>query len=120
MSTLRMSSASHSLDHRVSPHEVRGRLEAEHLGGFADSIGRQVVSVARRQMGGAVAHTPDDALGQQAGQGSVNRGVRLAENERQFRRIDERRPAEGVENLSVREGHIRVPVSRCAVFGQLL
>ena len=60
-------------------------------------MGNVGVSLARRQMGGAVAHTPDDALGQQTGQGTVNRGVRLAENERQFRRIDERRPAEGVE-----------------------
>ena len=75
------------------------------LGGFADALGRQVVSLARRQLGGAVAHSPDDAFGHQAGQGSVDRGVRLTENECQLRRIDERRPADGVEQLSVREGH---------------
>ena len=44
-----------------------------------------------------MADTPGDAVGQQAGQGAVDRGVRLAEDERQLRRIDERRPAEGVE-----------------------
>ena len=30
----------------------------------------------------------------------VDRGVRFAEDERQLRRVDERRPAEGVEQLS--------------------
>ena len=44
-----------------------------------------------------MARAPDDALGQQVGQGSVDCGVRFAENERQLRRIDERRPAEGVK-----------------------
>ena len=32
------------------------------------------------QMGGAVAYTPDNTVSQQAGQSSVNRGVRLAED----------------------------------------
>ena len=50
-----------------------------------EAVGRQVVSLARRQVGGPVTHPPDDPVGQQAGQGSVNRGVRLAENERQLR-----------------------------------
>ena len=36
----------------------------------------------------------------------VDRGVGLADNERQLRRIDEGRPAEGVEQLSVGEGHV--------------
>ena len=36
----------------------------------------------------------------------VDRGVGLAENERQLRRIDEGRPAEGVEQLSFGEGHV--------------
>ena len=36
----------------------------------------------------------------------MNGRVRLAENESQFRRIDERRPAEGVEQLSFGEGHV--------------
>ena len=31
----------------------------------------------------------------------VDRGVGLADNERQLRRVDEGRPAEGVEQLSV-------------------
>ena len=44
-----------------------------------------------------MAHPPDDAGGQQVGQGSVNRGVRLAQDACQLRRIDERRPAEEVE-----------------------
>ena len=34
----------------------------------------------------------------------------------QFRRIDIRHPAGGVQQLSVREGHIRVLVPRCVVF----
>ena len=36
----------------------------------------------------------------------VDRGVGLAENERQLRRIDERRPAEGVEQLSFGGRHV--------------
>ena len=40
-------------------------------------------------------------FGQQVCQDAVDRGVRLVENERQLRRVDERRPAEGVEQLSV-------------------
>ena len=51
-------------------------------------------------------HPSDDAGRQRAGQGSVYRGVRLAENERQLRRIDEGRSAKRVEQLSVREGHV--------------
>ena len=52
-----------------------------------------------------MAHPPDDAIGQQVGQGAVDRRVRLAEDARQLRRIDERRPAEGVEQLSIGETH---------------
>ena len=76
---------------------------------MSDALGRQVVSLARRQVGGAVAHAPDNAVGQQVGQGSVDGRVRLAQDARQFRRVDERHPAEGVEEverLSVGEGHI--------------
>ena len=40
---------------------------------------------------------PDDALGQQVGQVAVDSRVRLAEDARQLRRIDEGRPAEGIE-----------------------
>ena len=40
--------------HGVSPHEVRGDVESEHPGGFADAAGRQVASLARRQVGGPV------------------------------------------------------------------
>ena len=65
-----------------------------------------MVSLARRQVGGAVAHPPDYAFGQQVSQDAVGRSVRLAENERHLRRIDEGRPAEGVEQLSVEEGHV--------------
>ena len=50
-------------------------------------------------------YAPDDALGNQIGQDSVDRGVRLAEDERQLRRIDERRPAEGGKQLSIGECH---------------
>ena len=56
--------------------------------------------------GGAVAYPPDDALGQLVGQGSVDCGVRLAEDARQLRRIDEGRPAEGVEQLSFGDRHV--------------
>ena len=55
--------------HRVGPHEIRGSPKAKEPGRLAEAIGRQVVSMARRQLGGAVAHPPDDAVGQQAGQG---------------------------------------------------
>ena len=55
-------------------------------------------------------HPPDDTVGQQIGQGSVNRRVGLAEDARQLRRVDKRHPAEGVEQLSIREGHVsRLP-----------
>ena len=50
---------------------------------------------------GAVARPAHEAFGQQVCQDAVDRGVRLVENERQLRRVDERRPAEGVEQLSV-------------------
>ena len=64
-----------------------------------------MIPLARRQMGGAVASPPHDASGQKAGQSAVDRGVGLAENERQLRRIDEGRPAEGVEQLSFGDRH---------------
>ena len=51
-------------------------------------------------------HSPDDAVGQQAGQGAVNGCVGLAEDGRQFRRINERHLAEGVQDLSSGEGHV--------------
>ena len=63
--------------------------------------GRHVAPLARRQVGGAVARPPREAFGQQVCQDAVDRGVRFVENERQLRRVDERRPAEGVEQLSV-------------------
>ena len=53
-----------------------------------------------------MAHPPADAFGQQVGQGAVDGRVRLAENERQLRRIDEGRPAEGVEQLSFGDRHV--------------
>ena len=45
----------------------------------------------------------------------MNRRVGLPEDARQLRRSDERRPAEGVEQVSVGEGHVsRLPESgRC-------
>ena len=36
----------------------------------------------------------------------VDRGVGLADNERQLRRVDEGRPAEGVEQLSFGDRHV--------------
>ena len=83
--------------HRVGPNEVRGRREAEEPGGLSDAVGRQEVSLARRQVGGAVADPPGVAVGQQVGQCSVDGRVRLAEDACQLRRVDERRPAEGVK-----------------------
>ena len=52
-----------------------------------------------------MAHPPHGAVCQQVGQVSVDRGVGLAENERQLRRVDEGRPAEGVEQLPVIQRH---------------
>ena len=66
--------------HGVGAHEVRGRPEAEQLRSLSDALGRQVVSLTRRQVGGAVAHPPDDDGGQQAGQGAVNRRVWLPQD----------------------------------------
>ena len=73
---------------------------------FADATGRQVVPLAGRQMYCAVARLPGDAVRQKVGQGAVDGRVRLAEDERQIRRIDEGRPAESVEQLSVGERHV--------------
>ena len=42
-----------------------------------------------------------DSVGQQARQGAVDRGVGLAEDACQLHRIDERHPAEEVEQPSV-------------------
>ena len=39
-------------EHGVGPHEVRGRPKAEDPSGFTDALRRQMVSVARRQVGG--------------------------------------------------------------------
>ena len=50
-------------------------------------------------------YLPGDALGQQVGKGTVDRGVRLAKNERQFRRIGEGRPAEKIKHMSVGVTH---------------
>ena len=61
--------------------------------------------MARRQVGGAVADPSDDALGQQVDQRAVDRGVRLTQDACQLRRVDERRPAEGVEQLSFGDCH---------------
>ena len=44
-----------------------------------------------------MAHTPDDAVSQQAGQGSVDGRVRLTQDACQLCGIDERHLAEGVE-----------------------
>ncbi len=85
----------------VGPHEVRGSVEAEHPGGLSDAVGRQVAPLAGRQVDGAVVDAPDDAFGQQVGQGAVYGRVRLAESERQLHRVDEGHPAEGIEQVSV-------------------
>ena len=85
--------------HGVGLHEVRGCVEAEAPGG-------QVVSLARRQVGGSVVYSPDYAVGQQDGQSAVDGRVRLAQDNRQLCRFDKRHPAEGVEQLSVGKGHV--------------
>ena len=87
--------------HRIGPNKVLRRVEVQYPGGLCDAVCRQVVSLARRQVGGVVDHPPDDAVCRQVAQSSVDRGVWLAQNERQLRRVNERRPAEGVENLPV-------------------
>ena len=51
-------------------------------------------------------HPPDDAVGLLAAQGSVDGRWRFPQDARQFRRVDERHPAEEVEQLSIGEGHV--------------
>ena len=94
--------------HGVGPHEVRGSVEAEKVGSLSDALGRQMIPLARRQVCRAVADPPDDALGQQVGQVSVDRGVGLAEDVRQLRRVDEGRSAESVEQLSFGKSQVGV------------
>ena len=48
---------------------------------------------------GAVTHPPHDAIAQQAGQGAVDGGVRLAQDASHLCRVDERHPSERVEQL---------------------
>ena len=62
-----------------------------------DTLRRLVISLARRQMGSAVAHPPGDAVRQKIGQDAVDGRVRLAQDESQFRRIDEWHVAEEME-----------------------
>ncbi len=67
----------------------------------ADTVSQSLTWFESPLVGVAVAHPPEDAFGQQVSQDAVDGGVRLAENERQLRRIDGQRPAEDVEQLSV-------------------
>ena len=80
----------------VGPHRNGERVGTDYPGDFADALGRQVVSLVRHQVHGAVAGPLHDAFGEQVAQGLVDRGLRLAEDARQFRRVDERCTAEGV------------------------
>ena len=81
----------------VGPHEVRRRVVAQDIGGFGDALLREIVAVAGRQMGRAVAHPSGQASLQQGGQGAVHRRQRLAQDQRQFPRVDEGHEAEVVE-----------------------
>ena len=72
------------LGHRIGPHEVRGRVEVQKVGSLSDTTGRQVVSPARRQVDGTVAHPPHDAVGRQASQDVADGRVRLAQDEGQI------------------------------------
>ena len=91
--------------HGIGLHEVRGRVEVQEVGSLPNAPCRQAESRARRQVHRAVRDIPGDAVGQQLGQSAVDRGVRLAQDERQLRRFDERHPGQGVEQLSVGESH---------------
>ena len=77
------------LGHGVGSRKVRGNFEAKDPRSIAHAVGCRVTSLSRWQMGGSVA---DDALGQQVGQFSVGRDVRIAEDALQLGRFDERRP----------------------------
>ena len=59
-----------------------------------------------------MAHPPRDAVRHKGGQGSVDGGVRLAQDAGQLRRVDEGRPAESVKKLSVVNGH-EPSLARC-------
>lgn len=56
---------------RVGAHEVRGHLEAEQPRSLADALGRQVASLARRQMGAV--HQPQPA--RRAGAGRIGPAI---------------------------------------------
>ena len=95
--------------------QLRVRLEVDPPGHLAGAIGRQLVSLARRQLGRAVAHAPGDAAGQQATQPALNRRGHFAENAHQLRRVHERHPAEELEHLSFGKAHVST-VSKFNVF----
>ena len=57
-------------------------------------------------MGRAVAHPPNDAAGQQAGQAPVDGNVGLPGDHRQFRRVHEGHPAQVVQQLLGGDAHL--------------
>ena len=75
--------------HGIGPHEVRGRVVIQGVGGFTYAFPREVVAVAGGQMGCAVADPPGGTVLQQAGQGAVNGRQRLAQEQGQFVHVDE-------------------------------
>lgn len=52
-----------------------------------------------------MADATGDAVSEQVSQMAVDGRVRFLQDERQLHRVDERHPAEGVEQLSVGKGH---------------
>ena len=81
---------------------VRGSGEAEVPGGLADARGRPG-GISGSTEGWAVPGLTFSTLqsASRSARFSVDRDVRLAENKRQLRQVDKRRPAEGVAQLSV-------------------
>ena len=78
-------------------------------------------SAGRRAPGPQLSGRPQAPGDDHAGLGEEppefrHRRMWLAEDTCQLRRVDERHPAEGVEQMSVREGHSRVPIPCCVVF----
>ena len=90
---------------RVGAHEGRGRRKTEEPDNLADALRFQVLSLARRQVDGAVAHAPDAAARHKSDQPTVVAREWVAQEACQFRRVDERHSAESVQKLSLGGGH---------------
>ena len=74
------------------------RLPCQGVGGLGDARFREIIAVAGRQLGRAVVNPPGQAVFQQAGQGAVDGRQRFTQDQREFPRVDQWQPGQGVQD----------------------